>query len=74
MKKVMIVAALAMVFCMVGCSKKVDRKCTIKTSMNGQVVDVTEQIIKGVEKNCDNAKVEQNSSNGMSQTFSCEQI
>ncbi len=74
MKKVMLVAAVAMVFGLVGCSKKVDCKCTVTTSMNGRVMDVTEQTITGVEKNCDNAKIEQTSSNGMSQTVVCEQI
>ncbi len=74
MKKVMLVAAVAMVFGLVGCSKKVDCKCTITTTMDGKVMDVTEQTFKGVEKNCDNVQFEQTSTSGMSQTLSCEQI
>lgn len=73
MKKVMLVAAVAMVFGLVGCSKKVDCKCTITTSMNGQVVNTQEQTFKGVEKNCDNVQTE-NAAAGMTQTLSCEQI
>ena len=73
MKKVMLVAAVAMVFGLVGCSKKVDCKCTITTSMNGQVMNTQEQTFKGVEKNCDNVPAE-SAAAGMTQTISCEQI
>lgn len=74
MKKVMLVAAVAMVFGLVGCSKKVDCKCTIIQTMNGQEMGRTEAIYKDVEKSCDNVKVDQQFQNGASQTLSCEQI
>lgn len=73
MKKVMLVAAVAIVFGLVGCSKKVDCKCTITTSMNGEVVGTTEATYNDVEKSCDNVKVDQQAQ-GMTQTLRCEQI
>ena len=73
MKKVMLVAAVAMVFGLVGCSKKVDCKCTIVSSMNGEVVGTSEATYKDVEKSCDNVKVDQQMM-GATQTLRCEQI
>ena len=73
MKKVMLVAAVAMVFGLVGCSKKVDCKCTITQTMNGEVVGTTEATYNDVEKSCDNVKIDQQTQ-GMTQTLRCEQI
>ena len=68
MKKVMLVAAAAMVFGLVGCSKKVDCKCT--TTMNGQVMqEVTMNDVEG----CGDLEMTQ-TVNGMTQITKCEEI
>lgn len=69
MKKVMLVAAAAMVFGLVGCSKKVDCKCT--TTMNGQVVQ--EVTMNDVEGDCGSVEATQ-TVGGMTQITKCEEI
>ena len=73
MKKLMFVAALVLVFGLVGCKKKVDCKCTITQTMNGEVVGVSSQTFPDVEGSCDDVKVDQQMQ-GFSQTLDCEEI
>lgn len=68
MKKVMFLAAVAMVFCLVGCKKKVDCKCT--TTMNGEVMQ--EVTLTGVES-CSELSVTQ-TINGVTQVTNCSEI
>ena len=73
MKKVMIVAAVALVFGMVGCSKKVDCKCTITQTMDGEVVGTSEATYNDVEGSCDDVKIDQQMI-GYSATLNCKEI
>ena len=77
MKKVMILAAAAMVFGLVGCSKKVDCKCTVEQYVDGELVSTLDQTIEGVEGDCDDAKVNQTMTGGdmsMEQKVTCKEI
>ncbi len=83
MKKVMILAAAAMVFGLVGCSKTKDCKCTITQTMSGVEVpsgmnQTTEVDMNDYDGNCEDITLDQvGSFNGMgggyTQTISCKE-
>ena len=73
MKKFMLVAAVAMVFGMVGCSKKHDCKCTIETTMMGETTTSTVDY-KDVEEDCDKMPTTDAQMPGMTMKQTCEEV
>ncbi len=69
MKKVMLAAAAVMVLGLVGCSKKVDCKCT--TTMDGQVMQTV--TMNDVEGGCGDLEMTQ-TIGGSTQVIKCEEI
>ena len=70
----MLVAAVAMVFGMVGCAKKHDCKCTIETFSDGMFVSRQSIEVKEVENDCDKLPLQLPDMPGVTRNQSCEEM
>lgn len=77
MRKIVLVAAIALLVGFVSCTSKHDCKCTIIQSFDGREVSRSEMTYPDVKEDCSTLNVNQNvgaDGNTMTQTMSCKQI
>ena len=77
MRKIVLVAAVALLVGFVSCTSKHDCKCTIIQSFDGEEVGHSEMTYPDMKEDCSTLNINQNASadgSTMTQTMTCKQI